>query len=656
MGKVLAWTAGILAFLLAALVVLALTVNWTPVGRWGAERLSATLGREISLNGRMEIDWGWTPRITLTDLTVANAPWGGDPLMARVDRLLLAVEIPALLRGRIELPEVALTRPWLLLERNAAGEGNWSFGPADPRADTAAPDDRSEVPVLERLVVEDATLIYRDPDKTADVRSRLSAVAGSGPDGRDTVRVEGEGTLSGKPLRVALIGGPLLALRVTERPYPVDLRVEAGETRVTMTGTFQEPVKLQGADIALEIEGPSLDDVFPLFGIPAPITAPYLLAGRITRTEPLWRVRDLVGRVGESDIAGWLTLAPVQPRPRIAGELVSSRLRLADLGGFVGYDPAGGTAGRPSTVPEGRLLPDMEIDTDRLEAADMDLRFTGREIAVPVLPLDSLAFHFTLNDRVAVIDDLALEAARGRITGRASLDGRAEVPSASFDLGLDGLGLRPFFAGTPFAQETEGTINGRVKLAGQGNSLAEIMASADGEAGVVMPGGQVSHLLVEAAGLDVAEGLARLLGGDEPVRVRCAVADLGVRKGVMLSNALVFDTTDTKLVGALKVEFGTEALAARLEAQPKDASPLAGEVPITIGGTLAAPSVGVEAEELALRAGAAAVLGVVATPLAAVLPFIETGGGEDSPCRALIENARDVGPGERRPGLGNGDG
>ncbi len=650
MGKALAWTAGILLFLMVALVVLALTVNWTPVGRWGAERLSAMLGREISLNGRMEIDWGWTPRITLTDVAVANAPWGSEPRMAQVDRIDVAVNLPPLLRGRIELPEVSLTGPDLLLERNEAGDANWTFGPAKQNEDTAAPDDRSEVPIVERLVVENALLIYRDPAKDVDVRSRLSTVAGSGPDGRDTVRLEGEGTLSGKPLRIRFLGGPLLALRETEKPYPVDLHVEAGDTTADMTGTFQEPVRLQGADVALQLQGPSLAEIFPLFGIPTPITAPYMLAGRVTRTEPLWEVRDLVGRVGGSDIAGWMTLAPGEPRPTIEGEFVSAKLRLADLGGFVGYDPAGGTADRPSTVPEGKLLPDVEIDTDRLDAADMNVRFTGKEVEVPVLPLDGLSFHFTLRDRMAVVEDLVVEAARGTVTGRAALDGRQEVPTASFDLGLDGLRLRPFFDGTRFADETRGTVNGRAKLEGRGNSLAEIMADADGEAGMVMPGGQVSHLLVEAAGLDVAEGLRELLGGDDPVRVRCAVADMGIENGVMRSNALVFDTTDTKIVGAVKVNFETEALAARMEAKPKDPSPLAAAVPITVGGTLADPTFGVEGGELALRAGAAVALGVIATPLAAVLPFIETGGGEDSPCRALIDNARDIGEGEEGEG------
>lgn len=645
MAKVLAWIAGIFVALLAIIAVAAATMDWTPAGRWAAERLSASVGRDIRLNGGMDVDWSWTPRITLTDLSVANAAWGSEPRMAQVDRLELAIRIPPLLWGRLELPEVILTGPDLLLERNKDGFGNWVFG--DPEAarraaDAAKPDERGEMPIVERLGIRDALLIYRDPEKRVDVRSRLSTAAGSGPEGRDIVRLEGEGTLADKPLRIMLLGGPLLMLRETKEPYPVDLQITAGRTRASMTGTFLEPVKLQGATLALQLQGPNLAEIFPLFGIPTPITAPYLLAGKVARNGDAWEVQDLVGRVGESDIAGWVTLEPRPERPLIRGELVSEKLRLVDLGGFIGYDPGAGGTDRPSTVPPGRLLPDLKIESDRLEAADMDLRFTGGELVVPILPLERLTFRFRLEDRLAMLDDLAVKAKVGGIGGRALLNGRSEIPSATFDVQLDGVGLKQFFAGTRFADETEGTIGGRMRVEGHGNSLAEIMASANGEMGVVMPGGQVSHLLIEAAGLDVAEGLAKLLGGDDPVSVRCAVADLSIEDGTMRSNALVFDTTDTKIEGGMTVDFDTEALAARLEAEPKDPSPLSAKVPITVGGTLAAPEPGIEAGGLALKAGAAAVLGAVATPFAAILPFIETGGGEDSPCRELIEAARNV--------------
>src|SRR5262249_45185983 len=66
------------------------------------------------------------------------------------------------------------------------------------------------------------------------------------------------------------------------------------------------------------------------------------------------------------------------------------------------------------------------------------------------------------------------------------------------------------------AQKSLGPIAGRINLAGIGESFRELMATASGDTFVVMSGGEVSGLLVELAGLDVAETLGVLVRGDTP--------------------------------------------------------------------------------------------------------------------------------------------
>lgn len=60
-----------------------------------------------------------------------------------------------------------------------------------------------------------------------------------------------------------------------------------------------------------------------------------------------------------------------------------------------------------------------------------------------------------------------------------------------------------------------------------------------------------------------------------------------------------------------------------------------GAVRRRLGGTFSDPSVAVEKGPLALRAGAAILLGMV-NPFAALIPLIETGPGTDSNCAELL--------------------
>jgi hypothetical protein len=174
-------------------------------------------------------------------------------------------------------------------------------------------------------------------------------------------------------------------------------------------------------------------------------------------------------------------------------------------------------------------------------------------------------------------------------------------------------------------------VNGRIDLAGHGNSIADMLGTADGSVHLGMGQGRFSNLLLELAGLDVAESLKFLLGKDRTVPVRCAYGLFDVDNGVMHARAFAFDTTDTVLFGSGKINLQQETLALELRPKPKDVSPFSLRGPLEISGTLKDPHFRPKAKPLLARAAAAVALYAIAPP-AALLAFIETGPGEDTAC------------------------
>ena len=57
-------------------------------------------------------------------------------------------------------------------------------------------------------------------------------------------------------------------------------------------------------------------------------------------------------------------------------------------------------------------------------------------------------------------------------------------------------------------------------------------------------------------------------------------------------------------------------------------------------GSLGAPGIMPEVGPLALRGGAAIALGIIGTPLAALLPTIQFGTGEDNACGGLLRQVQ----------------
>ncbi|MGQ9370252.1 AsmA family protein [Azospirillum sp. ST 5-10] len=639
---VLKWTGlvllGLVLLVAAGIGVVAALYDWNDARGFLAARLGDALGRDVALDGDLHVGLGDPIRIRAEGVRIANAPWAREPALVEIGALDARLRLWPLLRGDWELPEVRLIAPKLAVERNEAGESNWTFA-SDPRAaavrEATAPDDRSEMPVIERLRIDDGRLRYRDATRDIDLDSTIStAVGGSGD---DRVHLEGQGSFAGQPFRLAVDGGSLRLLRDGTEPYPVRAEAAVGRTRGTVEGTLAEPVRFEGVDLGIDLRGDDLSTIFPIFGIPAPQTGPYTLSGHLARDGAVWRLTGLKGRVGRSDLSGTVTVDGGGERPHVAAELVSERLALADLAGLVGAAPEG-PEGYP-TKEAARVLPATPVNLDRLRATDIDLRLNGRRLEAAAAALDNFAMVLHLEDGVLAADPLSFGVGDGRILGKVTLDGRRRIPSAAVDLGVRGIGLADLFEGTDLAAEMGGTVTGRIVLSGRGATVADIAAVSDGSIGLAVDGGTVGGLVVQGLQTDILETLGIVLSGDEPAPFNCFVADVAVEQGVGRVKALVLDTPETLAVGGGTVDLGVETLDLRIEGRPKEANLLSTQVPVLVHGRFAAPEIGFDPAESAARGAAAVALGVLLTPLAGLLPLLDPGTEAGPNCGTLIRRA-----------------
>src|SRR5918996_1029825 len=112
----------------------------------------AALAREVEIAGNLDVDLGLHPRITVEDVRLANPPWASDAPMAAVERAEAVIDLPALLRGRLELPEVIVTEPAISLETQPDGPPNWELEPGEPSEGPPT------IPRIGRLQVRDASI------------------------------------------------------------------------------------------------------------------------------------------------------------------------------------------------------------------------------------------------------------------------------------------------------------------------------------------------------------------------------------------------------------------------------------------------------------------------------------------------------------------
>jgi uncharacterized protein involved in outer membrane biogenesis len=625
------WT-GLLGFVLVLLVaVVVMDWNWA---RRPIERIvTRTTGREFHIDGNLDVDF-FPLEVDVQKIRMANARWSAEREMARAERVHMRVRFWPLLAGRATLPLLDVDGMRLHLERNDQGAGNWTF-----RDEPCKGGCRSRVRVLQ-LLARDGRVSFREPLlKTAvdlQVESAKPARAGA----LAPLVVRGSGTYRNAPFALRGQVDSPLALQNPRQPYRLDLSARAGEMRARVHGSLPEPLQMEDVAVDFELSGPDLAQLYQFAGIVLPTTPPFALQGDLVRHGNRYSYRGFSGKVGDSDIAGDAQIELGRERPRLTARLKSRVLDFDDLAGFVGGTPSSGDGETASAEQQrqaaarrasGKRLPSTPIRLDRLRSMDADVQLTAGRVISPRLPLETMNAHLKLVDGVMRIDPLDFGAAGGRLASKVRLDARAAPAKFQLDTSVQQLDLPKLMPRVEKLRESLGTIVGVIQFEGQGDSTATVMASANGSISVIMGEGRVSNLLLEIAGLDIAESLKFLIGKDRQITVRCAYADFGIEDGVAEARAVAFDTTDTALLVRGDIDFRDESLDLTLLPKPKDMSPLSIRTPLKIGGTLADPSFGLKGGPFLLRGGAVAALASIAPPLA-LLGLIETGKGKDTDC------------------------
>jgi len=201
---------------------------------------------------------------------------------------------------------------------------------------------------------------------------------------------------------------------------------------------------------------------------------------------------------------------------------------------------------------------------------------------------------FQLRDGRVEITISRFELGPGRVTGRLTLDPTTTPLSVTLELLANNIRVEDLRKFDQPGLLTDGTIDLKLKLSGRGESLAALMASAEGEWDALVEDGRAVSVSAEKAGgpmlaLDLMGALVP--PGLNSTSIRCAVSRVKVEAGVAIPEVLIFVTEHTLVSGKGSVDLGRESIDLMLV--PQRSSNVQGVLmsPINIRGTLANPAI-----------------------------------------------------------------
>lgn len=554
---------GVVVALAIGAVVLLVALDWRPLIERSASR---ALGRSLSI-ASLRIVWHNPLGIELTGLRLANAGWGSQPDMLRIDKISAALDLPALLRGALRFERLRLDKPVLLLERNSAGVGNWHFKPGGmPGGLAIVPRNRTEFPTLIDFALHDGVVIYRAT--SSDLRIDLDDLAMGAADDEQPVKLRVDGAYDGVPTHLTATTKSYAVLRDGAVPFGAEFSLANDTTTIGFAGTMKEPLDVDGVRGRLQIETGKLGDFLRVFGAEAAAGYPFKIAGVLARDGDHWQLAETKGRLAVDAFDGGLSLAEGGRggTDDLGADLRFVRLDLAPLLGTVGDGP-------------------VRLRLENKPTINVDARIAANTLTYEARHLADFAVAARLRAGQVAVSDLSFAFAGGKVAASGAAQSVAEGSRITVDAMLSDAkagSIAHALDGEGDAAEIAGRLDGRLTLEMTGATLAAALKTSRGAAVLGMVDGRIARDLIERASTDLRTLFRK---GEGWAQLSCALGTVRLQDGMAMIATMRLRTPDTTLTGEGQVDLVNKSVDVTVQTESGATSLLALRLPLRVSGT-----------------------------------------------------------------------
>ena len=413
------------------------------------------------------------------------------------------------------------------------------------------------------------------------------------------------------------LAGPLARPSITA----VEATIGRHDTlAISIKGSIADPLAGTGIDLALTVDG----DAASAFGFGGQgASLPMALSGHVGASgkneDKSWRIADLKGTLGRSDISGQIGVGRHAGHAVVEGKFDSALLDLTV--------PRHPKAETDRVLPiEGRVFSDDPLPTQILMASDGHIAWRVARLIDRRLSVGAVALDLDWHEGKLTAQGSAASIAGGRMEGTISADARSSPPSLGVDLSLAHFSVGDFLTALGLSDAVQGgRVDFKLKSAGTGSSVRALVASQEGISLLSVGPTQIANRLTED-GLGVI--LGRLAGGGDRAEMRCLISHFTLADGLARSEALLFAAGTQTVTGQGSVNLVSESLDFTLTPRPAGEKPA---TPLDVGGTLLHPAVALDRG--AIVKNVPGIAGDAASPL---MGFASDG----NPCFAALAQGR----------------
>jgi len=257
-------------------------------------------GRKLTLTGDLVLDIDFTPSLAIENVTFENATWGSRPNLAKIKQLKVEIALLPLIRGNIDVKQLILLEPDVLVETDSSGKPNFQFKPTDTQKDETI------IPLFafHEIRIEKGVLRYRDGNSNQGYKLDLDLFNASALDFNSAIQLNLEGRYREKHFKIKGEIGSIEALIRPAVTCPINLSANFSSASLTIDGSIKDTLNLKDFAGTLTAQGTSTSEILEAAGVMTPSDlGPFHFTGKVSDANNIYTVESMHLKAGTDDLA-----------------------------------------------------------------------------------------------------------------------------------------------------------------------------------------------------------------------------------------------------------------------------------------------------------------------------------------------------------------
>lgn len=435
--------------------------------------------------------------------------------------------------------------------------------------------------------LEQGRWVLRDPNTKADVELIITkGQLRAEPAKPITLKLDVR--LDDTPFKLAAQWARVKQARQSGGQVPLEIQAQGAAISLNLRSKVRLPMKLNTLDLAMNLKVKHLHGLERLLNVDLPQLGPFTARGRFRMMPSGYRLSDLGFELGTSRFTGEVGLDTSGKRPNLRVTLTAKKLQIEDF-----YLPE--RRKKKEAASPGEVQEKLRSFFSPAVMQSFDTR-----LLIEVQRVVSGKDHWGNGSLLAEVKDgrLSFKPLRINLPGGEIKLTLAYKPGPEdfslqttaffedFDYGLLARMLDP-------KTKMRGFISLDLRLDTRAKVLAAAMDHADGRLDFALVPVDFQAGLIDLWAVNLLQAVFKGFGREKESKINCMVAQLDLKDGVMTQRRIVLDTTQMRVQGEAKIDFGKKRLACLFTPEPKTPQFLSLATPLSITGSFSKYKVGI---------------------------------------------------------------